>query len=375
MKLIVNIKLKPLDLQADALLDTMREVNKACNWMSAQAFEQKTFKQFALHKIVYQAARELFNLSAQNTIRAISKVADSYLLQNKKQTAFKPLGSIAYDDRIIRFKKNDLVSIWTTKGRIDIPFQMGDYQRKLFKYRKGEVDLMTRKGVFYLNAVCDVPEEPEFEPKDILGVDFGVVNICTTSDGENFSGSDVEQVRLKNFNQRQLLQHKASKQTQSGKRPRSIHKLIKRLSGREHNFRKHQNHVISKKLVKNAKTLNSGIALEELKHIRKGTKKRFKRSQRAKISGWSFAELRSFVEYKSKLPGVAVYFVNPKHTSQTCHKCGHCEKSNRVSQSEFVCKNCNLHINSDNNAAINIRGIALVTVRQKSESIDFQKSV
>ena len=174
MKLIVNIKLKPLESQHSALLETLKETNKACDWISEKAFENKVYRQFYLHKITYSEAREKFNLSAQIVVRAIAKVADSYKIQTEKQTTFKPLGSIAYDDRIISFKKSDIVSIWTVEGRLNIPFVMGEHQRKLFQFRKGEIDLIYRKGEFYLNAVCDVPEEKEFEPKDILGIDFGI---------------------------------------------------------------------------------------------------------------------------------------------------------------------------------------------------------
>jgi IS605 OrfB family transposase len=359
-------------MQSDALLDTMREANKACNWISERAFENRTFSQFHLHKIVYKPTREIFNLSSQMVIRQIAKVSDSYKIQNKKQTTFKPLGSIAYDDRIISFKQNDIVSIWTTKGRLNIPFVMGDYQRKLFEHRKGEVDLIYRKGNFFLNCVCDVPEDSPLIPNDVLGVDFGVCNLATDSTGEPFTGADVETVRQRYSEQRQLLQHKASKQTQNGKRPRSIHKLLKRVGGREKNFRKLENHKISKKLVEKAKALNSGIALENLKHIRKRIETRFRRSQRSRISGWSFAELRNFVEYKSQFAGVPVYLVDAKNTSRTCHKCGHCEKANRVSRSEFVCQNCDLHINADHNAALVIRERGLVNIPQKSESVKCQ---
>jgi IS605 OrfB family transposase len=375
MKLIVNIKLKPLESQHSALLATLKEANKACDWISKEAFENKVFKQFNLHKLTYHNAKPLFNLSAQMLVRAISKVADSYKIQTEKQTTFKPLGSIAYDDRIISFKKSDIVSIWTVEGRLNIPFVMGEYQRKLFQFRKGEVDLIYRKGQFFLNAVCDVPEQSPMIPDDVIGIDFGVVNIATTSDGEPFSGKDVESVRLKYFSQRQLLQHKASKQSQNGKRPRSIHKLLKRIGKREKNFRQLTNHEISKKLVETAKGTNRAIAVENLKGIKTRIEKRFRKSQRAKISSWSFYQLREFVEYKAKLNGIEVIAVDPKYTSQTCNNCGHCEKANRKSQSEFECVQC-LHKDlADINAAKNIRGIGLVNIRQKSESIVLKNAV
>ena len=195
MKLIVNIKLKPLENQHTALLATLKEANKACDWISKEAFENKIFKQFNLHKLTYHNTKDLFNLSAQMLVRGIAKVADSYKIQKEKQTTFKPTGSIAYDDRIISFKKSDIVSIWTVDGRLNIPFVMGEHQRNLFQFRKGEVDLIFRQGNFYLNAVCDVPEEKEFEPKDILGIDFGIVNIVSDSDGESFAGKRIEKVR------------------------------------------------------------------------------------------------------------------------------------------------------------------------------------
>ena len=375
MKLVVNLKLKTLDSQRDALLETMKEANEACNWISTEAFENKVFKQFNLHKITYHPVRQNFNLSSQVIVRAIAKVADAYKIDQKTERKFRELGAITYDNRIIRFKKNNIVSIWTVKGRIDIPFECGEHQQKLLPFLKGEVDLIYRKGQFFLNAVCDVPENSPIIPIDILGVDFGIANIATDSTGESFSGLCIESVRLKYANQRQLLQYKASKQSKSGKRPRNIHKLVRRISGREKYFRKITNHVISKKLVEKAKALNSGIALEDLKHIRKRIEKTVKREQRAKISGWSFFELRSFIEYKAKLQGVPVCFVDPKYTSQTCSNCGHCEKANRKNQAEFVCVQCKHNENADFNASKNIRSRAFVDTLQSSENIGLQNSI
>lgn len=360
-------------MQSDALLDTMREANKACNWISEKAFENKTFSQFHLHKIVYREARNLFDLSSQVVIRCIAKVSDSYKIQNKKQTTFKPLGSIAYDDRIISFKQNDIVSIWTVKGRLNIPFVMGDYQRKLFEHRKGEVDLIYRKGEFYLNCVCDVEEPEKLGFNDILGIDFGITNLSVDSTGKTFTGSEVETVRQKYFNLRQTLQKKASAQSKDGKRPRSVHRFLKRIGKKERNFRKHQNHCISKQLVEKAKTIGSAIALEDLSGVRKRVEYRFRKTHRAKVSGWSFFELRQNIEYKSRLNGVTVIFVNPKNTSRECSECGYTDKDNRKSQSEFVCLKCSHSQNADINAAINIRGRAIRKLAQESESVNLSK--
>ena len=64
--------------------------------------------------------------------------------------------------------------------------------------------------------------------------------------------------------------------------------------------------------------------------------------------------------------------VDPKYTSLTCNKCGHIDKENRVSQTEFRCMKC-LHIgHADRNAALiilmRVDISASVLARRKSPS-------
>lgn len=195
VKLIVNLKLQPTFEQARVLRQTLELANKACNAISEQAWETKTFKQYSLHKLVYHSTRDTFDLSAQIVVRLIAKVADAYKLDTKAKRVFRRHGSIAYDDRILSFKCDERVSIWTVEGRQVIPFVCGEYQRKLLPFRKGETDLIYRKGNFYLNTVCDVDEPLLDDAQDVLGVDFGIVSLATDSDGEVFTGAKVDEAR------------------------------------------------------------------------------------------------------------------------------------------------------------------------------------
>jgi IS605 OrfB family transposase len=244
----------------------------------------------------------------------------------------------------------------------------------LLAARQGESDLVYRNGAFYLQAVCDIPEIEAAPVTDFVGVDLGVVNIATTSEGQTFSGADVEQTRAKYADLRPTLQRKASQQSKSGKRPRSIRRFQKRLSKKEKNFRKHTNHCISKKLVATAQALGQGLALENLEGIKTNLKQRFRKGQRAKISGWSFHELRQFTAYKAKLAGVPLVLVDARYTSQACSVCGHCAKANRRSQAEFVCVSCHHSENADLNAARNIRRRAISNLAQESKSAVLQKA-
>ena len=80
---------------------------------------------------------------------------------------------------------------------------------------------------------------------------------------------------------------------------------------------------------------------------------------RRRLGNWSFYQLRTFLVYKAQAAGLPVVFIDPKYTSQTCSECGHRERSNRKSQSEFQCKGCGSKAHADLNAARNIRAWAL----------------
>jgi putative transposase len=113
---------------------------------------------------------------------------------------------------------------------------------------------------------------------------------------------------------------------------------------------------LSKAIVQTAKGTSRAIALEDLKGIRerisaKGTVKR----QRRVLHSWAFFQLRAFIAYKAALAGVRVVYVDPAYTSQTCSRCGHCEKANRKSQATFLCRSCGFSAHADLNAAVNIR--------------------
>lgn len=344
MKLIAQLKLQPTPEEATVLLRTLEVANAACNTMSETAWQTHTVRQFDLHKLCYERARATFGLSAQMTVRCLSKVADAYKGDRKVKRSFRPHGSIAYDDRILSWNLHERsVSIWTINGRLSIPFVAGVRQLDLLRTRKGETDLAYVKGAFYLLAVCDVEEAAPLDVDGTLGVDLGVSNIAVDSDGTIYSGKPLKGVRYRHRRLRRKLQTKGT----LGARRR-----LRKLAGQERRFATHTNHVIAKRLVSTAERTKRGIALEDLKHIH--TRVRARKQQRPILKSWAFHQLQRFVLYKARVAGVPVHFVDPKHTSQTCPACGHCAKANRRTQAHFVCTSCSYAGNADVIAAINI---------------------
>ena len=360
MKQTMLLKLAPTIEQAQALLDTMHAFNAACDYIAEQAFEAKVANKFELQKMTYGELRTTYHLPAQLAIRAISKTTDVYKRDKSIQPHFKPEGAMVYDERVMSFKGIDNVSLLTLSGRVRVPFRFGAYQQARMGAMKGQADLIYRTGVFYLAVTLDVPTPTPDEVSGTLGVDLGIVNLATDSEGETFSGEQVEKVRQSHHSLRQRLQKRGTKNAK---------RHLKKLSGKEARFRKNSNHVISKRIVQKAKASGQGIAIEDLRHIRSRTEARLRKSQRSRHSSWSFWQLRFFLSYKAALAGVPLHTVDPRNTSRTCHACGHYAKENRKSQASFVCQQCGVACNADINAAINISRAAVMQPIVSSGSI------
>ena len=377
MDLTAVVKLLPDAAQREALRTTMGLANACCDWMSEIAWDTRTFDKYALQQATYHEAREKFGLGAQVVIRALAKVADAYktafglhrdrvrkaerrnrkLVANGEQPIPLPVmercrfgenGAAAYDDRILAWKVDKkAVSIWTIAGRIQVPFQAGEHQMAMLQYRSGESDLMYRRGEFYLAAACDIPVVAQSAATEFLGVDLGVANIATDSDGNHHSGSQVKSVR---FRHRRLRARLQSKQSRAAKR------RLKKLSGKESRFARHINHCVSKEIVAQAQGSGRGIKLEQLSEIR--DRLTVRRKQRVVLHSWAFYQLRMFIAYKARLSGVPVIFVDPRNSSRECAKCGYIDKRNRLNQSTFRCLACGHAGHADVNAARVISGRA-----------------
>lgn len=360
MKLTVQIKLLPDAEQSKALKETIVTANKAADRVSEMAWNAGEFRRFPLQKMTYNTIRESFPLSSQIVCLLLGKVADAYKLDRKVQRTFRPTGSIAYDSRVLKITVEKMaVSIWSIDGRLKMPFVCGERQRALLAYPHGEADLILKDRQWYLNVTVEVPEQKEAEAVDVLGVDLGIVEIAYDSDGKNYSGSHLNKVRNRNQSLRKKLQRKGTK---------SAKRLLKNRRLKESNFARNTNHVISRRIVETAQRTNRAIAIEELSGIR--ARVRARKRQRTRLHSWAFAQLGSFLEYKSKLAGVTLVRIDPRYTSQRCVECGHTEKANRKSQSIFSCKICGHTTNADHNGAGNIRlkGLAMLFGSGSSET-------
>ncbi len=344
MKLTLAVKLAPEEEQAQALLETMEAFNAACDHIAAVAFRLHSANKYALQHECYREVRERFGLSSQMAVRAIAKASEAYKRDKNIQPHFRPHGAMCYDERIMHWKGADRVSLLTLQGRVIVPCVFGSYQAGRLERRQGQADLVYRDGTFYLLVTVDVPEADPFDPEGVLGVDLGIVEIATDSEGHSYSGEPVKAVRRRMKRIRALLQ---SKGTHSAKRH------LKKIRRRQSRYVRNENHRISKEIVAKAAQSRRALSLEDLKGIR-GRANGYGKAMRWLMGNWAFDQLGQFLQYKARVAGVPLVRVDARNTSRTCSVCGHCDKANRPSQSHFHCLQCGHEANADHNAALNI---------------------
>jgi putative transposase len=367
MKLTLQTQLLPDPDQAAQLKATVERFNEAATWLAGIAFQRKLANKFALQKLCYGELRERFGLPADTAIRCISQVCEAYKRDNTKRPRFRKHAAVPFSmGKNISFKGPDRVSISTRDGRVVVPFIMGKYQAERFGWSRGQCDLVLRSdGKWFLLVTVDVPDGTKTPATDFIGVDLGVINIAADGDGTMHTSEKIEAKRVFYATRRQRL-GKATRGAKRSKR-RHCHKAIGRTRKKAARFRRDTNHVISKVLVAKAKDTGRGLGMENLRGIRDRT--RFRKPQRARVSAWSFFQLRSFVEYKAALAGVMFEPVSPRDSSRTCAECGHCCTANRKSQAEFFCQACGHQAHADTNSArvLGIRASAAVNRRMGSE--------
>ncbi len=293
-------------------------------WVN-QNTPEKIVNAIKLQSLCYREIRARFGLSSNLTVQVCRRVAGSRKVAKQKHCPVKAFkaGFASYDARIFSFREKDwTVSLTTVEGRERFELAIGNYQRGMLKGSNPKsATLVKRQDGSYYIQICVEHGPPE--PRDTtkaIGVDLGRRDIAHTSEGDNWNGQQLNQVRDHYSRLRAVLQHKASKGTRSTRR--RCRELLQRLSGRERRLQAWVNHRISKTIVSRALATKSFIALEDLTGIRERTNQQPRsKVERRRANSWAFYQLRQFVHYKAMRAGVKVVLVPPAYSSQTCHQC------------------------------------------------------
>jgi len=190
---------------------------------------------------------------------------------------------------------------------------------------------------------CEIESKPiKNLSKSEIGIDVGIENFVTTSDGNSIENPKYlikSEKRLKRLHRRLSRKKKGSKNRKKAKY------LLAKQHLKVNNQRQDFLHKLSLELVKN----NSFIAVEDL-----NIDNMMHNSYLTKyISDASWGYFIKMLEYKAVICDSTLIKVNPRNTSKTCSNCGMIVDI-PLSKRIYKCENCGLVLHRDHNAAINI---------------------
>jgi len=220
----------------------------------------------------------------------------------------------------------------------------------------------TPTGKWYACFSCVVEKQPRksmHNIKKVVGIDLGVKNFATTSNKEVVAPEKYLDKHLKKLS---IKSHRFSiKNNSRRKRELSlIHEKIK-------NCRNDWQHKAANKIIRD----NDVIIIEKLSirnMLNDGTK-----SMRRNISDVSWGEFVNKLLYKAEYAGKVVIQVNPANTSKMCSHCGNIKDGLKLEHRIYECDACNLKIDRDYNASLNIKELGLQELKiLQSKSLGMQ---
>ena len=369
------------DNEVSAVVETRKQYARAFN-MSAECLinNSSTSKRF-LHRMQYERIKEACPSLPTGLMQCARDVAvEAVRNWNGKRTelrqkhpkkaermrrpSMKEKCTMRYDVRTVTLRGSQL-TFSTCEKRIKtiitIPgFFTARYPETDGWKLKGANIGMDRKRRVFVNLIYECPDPVIEENNDgkIVGLDRGVYNIVTTSEGVHYGAKDARRVKRKYSHVRSVLQEKGT---------RSAKRRLKAISGCEKRFVHDQNHCISRKLA-NTDGAVSVYVLEDLSSMNMlRLKGKSNKTMRKWLSNWSYSDLEAKLSYKCQKNGIRVELVDARYTSQKCSVCKTIDKASRKGN-RYVCRHCGSIMHADVNAAINIRDNYITRVMQSGQA-------
>jgi putative transposase len=227
-------------------------------------------------------------------------------------------------------------SIATEKGRVRLKLLHGTYHEKFRGMRVGEAWLVKAEGGCYLKVVFSKTVETLEQNGKAIAVDINENNVAFGS---------TERVRNVETKERAIRTAYFLKRRRLQSRPRLNEKpLLAKCRGRERRRIEDIYHKVANEIVAEAiEARASVIVLEDVRGIRRRI--RCSRALNGRLNRWGFRRFQKILEYKAKLAGLRVVYVDPRGTSSLCPICG--EKLSPNGYRRVRCPKCGLDEDRD----------------------------
>ena len=214
----------------------------------------------------------------------------------------------------------------------------------------------------YYAIVCYAVDEaqlPKVDNGKVIGIDMNVGQFAT-SEGQIRHMPDLEKLQARLRRYQRMMARRQKPNHKQGIKPSNRYlkaqRRAKKTSVKIRHTRSNWHHQESRKIANgNQYGVVERLNTKGMTRSAKGTAENPGKQVKAKSglnreilkTGWH--GLKQKLAYKME-----VVEVDPKHTSQKCHRCGYVDKDNRKTQSRFECVGCGHLDNADINAALNI---------------------
>lgn len=328
------------------------QFTQAFNLVCVVGWNQNEKNGVRLHHLTYREAKAAFpglvsDLAIQARVKATEALKSAFARRKAGRKTRCPQSVLCparYNIHTYKLNWNDsFVRLSTASGKMNVSFKLPRYAAKYAGCAVDTADLIFRNGCFWLHVVVTVPDVEFVANGQAVGVDLGLNRPAVTSTAHFLGERRWKEVDQRYF---RLIRTLQSKGTKSAKRH------LRKLRNKRMRFHRDCDHVLSRRIVDSC-TPGTTIVVENLTEIRSRVRQR-KGQQQRRLHAWSFAQLRTLLSYKAEEAGMRCVAVDPRHTSQTCSRCGYQHRSNRRSQSLFQCRQCGYTLNADLNGARNI---------------------
>jgi len=352
LQITVKIKLQPTKEQADHLKTITAEyiclVNQiVVNYVEADMnlkYSSKDVNANLPSAVKNQAIQDAKSVFARykKAVHTNGKLKPEDQKQIKVPVLKKPVA--IWNNQNYSLKGNILsfpVIVDGKSKRIKVQAILTGYQRERLTGKLGSLRITQKSGKYIAQIAAEVSEQ-QVEADKIMGVDLGlkIPAVAVVEDGKTRffgNGRQNKYVKRKHRSVRRKL----------GKLKKL--KAIQKRHDKEQRWMKDQDHKISRQIINFAKENDvSTIHLEALSGIRQTA--RTSRKNEKNLHTWSFYRLAQYIEYKAYLQGIKVLYVDPKHTSQKCPKCG---EFNKAKDRKYKC-GCGYKAHRDRVGAMNI---------------------
>ena len=340
---------------SDEIRKLLEDFRDMVNFCIDRALKHNVTSFAKLRKLVYEEWKSRWDYSTHychSACRVATSMLKSWRRLKRKGLAKgdKPVARKLFmqlDSLLVKYEGDRIRISIKPRKFLYIQLKFGDYQRKFIEewrnggLRVGEVSINETRILIPFRKDVDLTN-----PSEWIAIDVNESNVTGFSSNPHILRieTNLREIRSAYFEKRQKIQ-KLSKY-----KPLTAKRLLRKYSDRERHRVKDLCHKVAKRIVEVAKLNGFGIVMEDLKWMRRRIN--YSRRMNRRLHSLPYRKLQFYIEYKARLNGLPVEYVDPRRTSSLCPICG--DKLAPNGHRHLKCEKCGYEADRDVVACLNL---------------------